>query len=369
MANYVYIGYAPGAIDFSGGTVSLDAGYDAATDRRIFDVEDAASGNTIGSGSNSHVDNGVLFDGDRFTNESGDDSTQSGDVTSLDGNTTYGSGQIYLEQSYTLTAAGEATVTIYRVEIAGNFMGYVASGPLADGVTYNYTTSNVMPNNAPDTSDPSAIVDIPCFVAGTLIETPDGLREIETLQAGDLVRNRAGDMVRLRWIGYRSIVPQFHQRQQLFPVRIMRGALGNGCPSRDLMVSPNHRVVMDGPEVELVFGEAEAFVAAKFLVGLPGIFLDLSVTEVSYVHLLFDDHQVIMAEGLASESLHPGDLALEGCGPDAAEEILYLFPSLKESTRDGYGPLALPALTKREALVCRDMRMALYTPKPVKWSA
>lgn len=356
MANYSYIGYTDSVVNFSGSTVSLDAGYDFTTDRRIFAVEDAASGGTIGSGSNSHTDNGVIFDGDRFDDEDGDDTTQTGAVTSLDGGTTYDSGPMYLEQSYTLTATGESSVTLYRVEIEGTLVGYIASEPMVEGVTYNFTTSNVMPNNAPNTTDPTAIIDVPCFMAGTLIETPSGLVPIEALKIGDDVHRRDGATVQVRWIGRRSLVPRFHPNKQFYPIRITRGALGHGQPNRDLLVSANHRVVFEGPEVELVVGTSEALVAAKFLVGLPGIFIDKSVTEIVYVHLLFDKHEILWADGLACESLYPGDLALDACGQGAASEIYDIFPALRGSLVHEYGPLALTSLVKREAHVCCEMR-------------
>lgn len=193
-------------------------------------------------------------------------------------------------------------------------------------------------------------------MAGTLIGTPTGLRPIETLAVGDQVSMQDGSSVRLAWVGHKSVVPRFHPNQQLFPVCIRRGALGPGTPSRDLLVSANHRVVCQGPDVELVLGYDKALVSAKFLVGLPRVFVDKAVSEVTYVHLLFDQHKIIWAEGLACENLHPGDLAMEACGRDAAEEIYDLFPALRNSVYRGYGPLAMPSLTKRESLVLRDMR-------------
>ncbi len=116
MANYSYIGYAPNSIVFGGGsTVSLSGTYDP-DDRRVFNVADDDVGTVLNGGA-GRPDEGTIFDGDRYNNEGGDDATQTGDATNLDGTTTYESGNIYLEQSYTLTAAGEDDIILYRIEI------------------------------------------------------------------------------------------------------------------------------------------------------------------------------------------------------------------------------------------------------------
>ncbi|WP_253285928.1 MULTISPECIES: Hint domain-containing protein [unclassified Ruegeria] len=188
MANYSYIGYDPGVISvnftgFSTGTITLSGTYDAATDRRGFDVTDTAGGTLV----NGDPDNGTDFNGDRFNNEFGDDLTQSGVVTNLDGSVTIDSGAIYLEESYSLAKPGGGTIDVFRVEVEGNLVGYITSEPLVPGTNYSFVRSNVTPTNAPDTSDPTAIVDVPCFAAGTQITTQDGPVSIENLRVGDLV--------------------------------------------------------------------------------------------------------------------------------------------------------------------------------------
>ncbi|MEP2782692.1 MAG: Hint domain-containing protein [Pseudoruegeria sp.] len=359
MAVYSFIGYDPSVINFSGGTVELDDSYNLTEDRVNISVNDTASGGTIGSGGDSHTDNGVIFDGDRYSNENGDDNSQFGTLTEIDG-TPITSGQVYLEQSYTLTSGG-TTITLYRVEIAGDVVGYVASSPLEKDVTYTFSTSNVTPGNAPNTTT-NAIVDVPCFVAGTLIETPAGAVAIETLTVGDFILNAAGEPRKIRWTGSKIISPKFHRDRDLYPVCIGKGALGEDLPRRDLLVSANHRIVLDGAEVQLFTGKDRAFVPAKFLVGQPGINRVRTLDLVHYVHLLLDEHEILMAEGLAAESLHPGDMALQALSPDAVDEILYLFPSLKEQPYSGYGPLALQSLKSWEARVCVAARACVMGP-------
>ncbi|MEO1000489.1 MAG: Hint domain-containing protein, partial [Pseudomonadota bacterium] len=99
----------------------------------------------------------------------------------------------------------------------------------------------------------SALVN--CFAAGTLIETPAGPRAVETLAVGDLVRTADGRDVALRWTGTQHLGPEELARQPaLRPVRIAAGAFGPGRPARDLVVSPQHRIVVDHWRVATFFG-------------------------------------------------------------------------------------------------------------------
>lgn len=61
---------------------------------------------------------------------------------------------------------------------------------------------------------------IPCFVAGTLILTPDGERRIDELEVGDLVMTHDGGPQPIRWIGTRTIPAA----GQFAPIRIAAGA-------------------------------------------------------------------------------------------------------------------------------------------------
>lgn len=351
LAIYSYIGYDPSAIFFSGSTVSVAPSYDPATDRVNITVDDAAGGQTLGNASNPPRDDlGFIFDGDRFDNEDGDDLTQVGTVTELDG-TPVLTGRIYLEEGYTLTAPGEDTITLYRVEIEGTLVGYIPSQPLTIGVVYTRSTFNVTPSNAPDSRDPGALVDVPCFVAGTMIATPGGEVAIETLQEGSIVCDADGTEVQVRWAGRRAVLPAFLSDHDLWPVRIAAGALGAGLPLRDLMVSPNHRIAVSGPVCEMLFGCCDVLVPAKFLLPLDGVSRSLGDGPVTYCHLLFDRHRLILAEGAASESLHPGEIALGAFHQEARDEILTLFPELADDDLDVYGPPAVPVLRRPEAAV------------------
>ncbi|MFQ1699996.1 Hint domain-containing protein [Loktanella agnita] len=352
MADYSFIGYAPGSINI-GGTISVSGTYDPDTGRRVFDVNDAAGGNVLG-GANGRADEGTFFDGDRYNNEAGDDTTQTGSVTNLDGSTTFLSGNIYLENAYVLTKPGGGTITLYAVEVDGALAGYIVSEPLEAGVNYTASQFNVTPTGAgagnvppPDTADPTALIDVPCFTAGTLILTPQGERRIEDLCANDLVVTMDHGDQPIRWIGSsprRAVGP-------LAPIRICAGALGN---TRDLFVSPQHRVLLRGGQAELLFGESEVLVPAKTLVN------DRSITrviggEVVYYHMLFDRHQIVWSEGAPTESFHPGSVGWNAMDAATRNEILSIFPQLDGGNFENYGASARMSLKSHEAMTLRNM--------------
>ncbi len=153
-----------------------------------------------------------------------------------------------------------------------------------------------------------------CFAAGTLIETPDGPRYIESLREGDTVNTLDAGAQPIRWIGNVRVPGNGVNT----PVRIKRGALGN---IRDLRVSPNHKMLLRGSRAELMFGEDEVFVAAKHLVNGTTIFPE-PCPVVEYWHFLCDAHHVVFAEGCPAETLYPGNVALDSIEDDARDEIL-----------------------------------------------
>ena len=339
MANYSYIGYAPGVIgvDFNFGPdfITLDASYDPDTDRRIFDVTDDAGGLILDGGSGT-PDTGTIFNGDRFNNENGDDATQTGIVTSIDGTLPPITGNIYLEESYSLTNPSGGTIDVFRVEVDGQLVGYITSEPLVPGLTYTFVVSNVTPTNAPDTTDPTTIVDVPCFAAGTLLQTPNGDRPIETLAVGDEVITLDHGPQRIRWIGSRTLSsPELAAKPKLRPIRINAGALGCDLPRRDLLVSPQHRMLIRSAIAVRMFDSDEVLVPARTLVDMPGIAVDETAEDVVYYHMLFEQHEIVFAEGAPSESLFTGTEALKSVPSAARTEILDLFPEL---AAQGYVP-------------------------------
>ncbi|MCB4454339.1 Hint domain-containing protein [Leisingera sp. McT4-56] len=190
---------------------------------------------------------------------------------------------------------------------------------------------------------------IPCFTPGTLIATPLGERRVEDLQAGDRVITRDNGIQEIRWVGIRTLEgADMKGLAHLQPVLIRQGALGNGLPERDMMVSPNHRVLVANDKTALYFEDREVLVAAKHLTGLAGVDV-VELASVTYIHFMFDQHEVVLSDGAWTESFQPGDQSLRGLDNAQRNELFELFPELKsQKGREGY-TAARRSLRKHEA--------------------
>ncbi|MDX1780868.1 MAG: Hint domain-containing protein [Thalassovita sp.] len=192
---------------------------------------------------------------------------------------------------------------------------------------------------------------VPCFTPGTLIATPQGARMVEDLKEGDKVITRDNGIQEIRWIGARRMNGiELAREPKLQPILIRKGALGNGLPQRDMMVSPNHRVLVTNEKVNLYFNETEVLAAAKHLVGLDGIH-KVNVVGTTYIHFMFDQHEVVLSDGAWTESFQPGDMTLKGLGNEQREEIFTLFPELRHREGSGNYQAARRSLKKHEATV------------------
>ena len=212
------------------------------------------------------------------------------------------------------------------------------TGPVT--VNFSYTSQN-----AAGISDSAfvSVTTVPCFTAGTRIQTDRGEIAVEHLAVGDLVMTRDHGLQHLRWIGMRTV----RAEGRFAPVVIEAGTFGH---HRRLVVSPQHRILLTHWMAELMFGEAEVLVAAKDLIN------DCSVRvqaggEVTYVHLLFDRHEIVFSEGLPTESFFPGPMVLTDLDATTRAEVLDLFPEIDPVTHHGYGPSARASLKAHEARV------------------
>jgi hypothetical protein len=182
-----------------------------------------------------------------------------------------------------------------------------------------------------------------CFARGTRILTPAGEIAIEDLEVGDHVHTMDHGPQPIRWISSSRVAA----RDNLAPIKISSGAMGN---TGDLCVSPQHKMLVSGARAELYFGTSEVLVPAKMLVNDCSIRPVIS-GEVEYFHMLFDEHEIVWAEGIPTESFHPGEQALDTLQSAEAEEIFQIFPELR-SDADQYGPSARLVLKSFEASVC-----------------
>jgi Ca2+-binding RTX toxin-like protein len=190
---------------------------------------------------------------------------------------------------------------------------------------------------------------IPCFTAGTLIATETGEMPVEALAVGDRIVTRDSGAQFVRWIGRRRMTrAELALLPHLRPVRIRRGALGEGRPERDMVVSPNHRFLVASGRSALYFEESEVLVAAKHLVVLDGVEI-ADVDEVEFVHVMFDRHEVILSDGVWTESFQPGDQTLSAMGKAQRSELLALFPDLRTPAGIEAYAAARRSLKKHEA--------------------
>ncbi|WP_372603409.1 Hint domain-containing protein, partial [Actibacterium sp.] len=153
-----------------------------------------------------------------------------------------------------------------------------------------------------------------------------GERPVETLSAGDLVLNKDGVPVRLLWKARRHIPgADLRSSPALRPVCIPRGAMGRQMPHSDLYLSPQHRVLVSHGRNALHFGYEAVLIPAKFLIG--SLAHESCPAEgITYYHLLFEQHEIILSNGLETESYQPSLRALGGMEEDARLDFMAEIP-------------------------------------------
>ncbi len=186
----------------------------------------------------------------------------------------------------------------------------------------------------------------PCFVSGTLIDTPNGRVAVESLQVGDRVATVDHGPQVIRWIGARQIAGN----GAFAPIRFAAGAMGN---DRAMYLSPQHRVLLQGWRAEMLFGEEQVLVGAKHLIN------DASIRpaprrDVTYHHILFDQHELVWSDGCITESFFPGDCILSG-DPEMRAEIGELFPELLQDSAGSRSETARLVLKGYEARAVSDL--------------
>ena len=192
---------------------------------------------------------------------------------------------------------------------------------------------------------------IPCFTPGTLIATPRGEVPVESLKVGDKIITRDNGMQEIRWLGRRDLSwSDLAAAPHLKPILVRQGSLGNGLPERDMMVSPNHRLLVANDRTALYFDEHEVLVAAKHLAAGKGIH-SVDAAGTSYIHFMCDRHEVVLSNGAWTESFQPGDMTLKGMGNAQRSEIYDLFPALKTETGIDSYTAARRTLKRHEALL------------------
>jgi len=191
--------------------------------------------------------------------------------------------------------------------------------------------------------------DVICFTPGAMIATPHGNRLVEELAVGDLVITRDHGLQAIRWIGRKVITgARLYANPHLRPVTIRKDAFGPGLPTNDLSVSPQHRMLVSSPQAVLQFDTNEVLVPAKSLANDCTVVVDNQTTRTDYIHILFDRHEVVTANGILTESFHPGAMGMNAIEEASRAELFEIFPELQINPQ-GFGPNARRVLKPHEA--------------------
>jgi hypothetical protein len=161
--------------------------------------------------------------------------------------------------------------------------------------------------------------DFVCFAAGTHIMAKHGEVAVEELAVGDLIRTLDHGFQPLRWVGTHT----FQIRDDAGPIQIGAGALSPNVPHSDLIVSPQHRILVSSLIAERMFGMPQVLVPSKALLPLEGVHSSAAKGQsITYFHLLFDRHEIVFAEGALTESFFIGDQSLKLLSPRQVWQVL-----------------------------------------------
>jgi hypothetical protein len=192
-----------------------------------------------------------------------------------------------------------------------------------------------------------------CYGEGTEILTLAGYKKAESLRPGDQVMTLDNGPQEILWTRTNQ-QPLETAEVDDKPVLIKAGAFGPGRPERDLIVSPQHRILVGGQGQLSGSFDTEVFVPAKALTGLPGIRFMQGKRSITWIHFACARHEVVFANGCASESLLLGPIAMQGLTGVEKAHLAALFGPGSASHTALNGPPA------RDCLTLRATRDGLY---------
>lgn len=178
------------------------------------------------------------------------------------------------------------TSTIVRSGATSRSIVTVVSGGTFDTASNYWGTSSITMNSGSYT----------CFLAGTMIETINGLVAIEDIQIGDQIityQNGQKQIQPVIWTGYNTahVMPFISDNLAGYPVRIVKNAIAEGIPSKDLLLTSEHCILLDGQ-----------FIPVRMLVNGTSISYDHSIKEYTFYHIETEEHSIISADNLLTES-------------------------------------------------------------------
>ena len=183
------------------------------------------------------------------------------------------------------------------------------------------------------------LVIVVCFTPGTYIRTLDGDVLIEDLVVGDRVVTRDHGAQSIVWIGSSTMSASYvAANKRLRPIHIRKGALGPNQPERDMRVSRQHRILVRDWRAEMLFGKPDGVLVPAFALCNDKTITEERPTEdVTYIHMAFDNHEVVYADGIEAESFHPVAETVAGLSSPQRQELLELFPDLATQDAFAYG--------------------------------
>ena len=201
---------------------------------------------------------------------------------------------------------------------------------------------------------------IPCFTPGVMLATSRGNVPAGQIRVGDLLQTADNGYQPVIWTGKRTLSPaELRQRPNLRPYCLRPNGLLS--PERPMLLSPQHRLLVNKRTFAKDVHFGESFLSAKLLAEVDvqcsqRLLADCGVT---YVHLMTERHEVIFAEGIATETFWPGPEAIRGLSEADRRELFYLFPELAEvldlvgaygrgKVSTAYGALARSSLKRRD---------------------
>ncbi len=363
-----------GTDDVAGGagTDTLVVDYSATT----ADVTSSIPAGSLAAGYGGNVSQGAAgtatyagienFD---ITTGSGNDSITTGDgndtintASGVDHINTGGGADLVFGSAGDVIDGGEAGTDSDTLDLTGVGPHEIVYDPLNGEKGTVYVLDSDGTRNGDSLSFTNIEHVVACFTYGTLINTSLGALAIETLKVGDMVLTLDNGFKPVLWIGTKTLSGhELIQNDALQPIFIGRGALGYDRPQRDTMVSRQHRMLVSGPRAELLFGSNEVLVKASHLLSLPGI-KAARLETVTYVHIMFDRHEIVLADGAWSESFQPGDLSIAGLDAEQRQELEDIFP---EFSNAGFLPkydAARSSLKGYEARVLPGFNSPLVQP-------
>ncbi len=229
-------------------------------------------------------------------------------------------GNQYTLYGFNINEPGQSPAfgTVEGLAFLADSVGSTEFPPIGEPLTV-VSSSEGPKNDTPYTN----LAEPPCFTPGTQILTATGIRDVAGIAVGDLVWTLDHGFQPVRWLGHRPVAAEeLAENPNFLPIKICKDALGPGLPAQDMHVSPQHRIFVSGWRAQIYAGEDEVLAPAVKLCHGDAITRDTTCEEVTYIHLLFDRHEVIWSNGLLSESFFP---AADMLTP-TAQEVVSLFP-------------------------------------------